>query len=171
MVGTSAKAKGGVATLNISDLPTGQKERRRLITKIKIRAKDSSLIAYQRSTDSGEDEICELPFFGQIHPDFQDALNTLLGLVVQSVGLDEEAWEKGYVSGVSLKHEGLTSIGLTITAQRTLDEGMVAVVNTPYLKPEYVYGELNLIQALLKEAELCLDGKRAQMNLFDGQDP
>ncbi|MBI4784510.1 MAG: hypothetical protein HY785_24810 [Oscillatoriophycideae cyanobacterium NC_groundwater_1537_Pr4_S-0.65um_50_18] len=156
-------------TVDPSENPQNEaKGRRRQIAKIKIRSKDSSLISYQRATDSGEDETCELHFFGEIHPDFQKALDVLLGLVVESVGLDEVAWEKGRVTGVSFKHESLEAIGLTITAQRTLEEdGLGVVVNTPYLKPEYVSGDLHLIKLLLKEAELCMDGKRAQLNLFN----
>lgn len=138
----------------------------RIITKIKIRSKDASMIGYARANANGEDENCELHFFGAIHPDFQDALDAFLGIVIDAVGLDEAAWQEGRITGVSLKHDSPTLVGLTITAQRTIEgEGMVAVVNTPYLNPDHLSGEQNRIQTLLREAEACMDGKRAQMKL------
>ncbi|MBL1177608.1 hypothetical protein [Pantanalinema sp. GBBB05] len=138
------------------------------ITKIKISAKDASLLKYDRASKNHEVEHCEMPFFSQIHPDFQDALNYFRGIAIEVVGLDEEAWDKAIVSGVSIKHSS-EGIGLTITMQRKLEyDGLAIVVNTPYLSAEFLTREKRQIDRLIDEAIACLDGKRAQMDLFGG---
>lgn len=135
------------------------------ITKIKISLNDSSLLRYDRVTKNKETEHCELQFFGAIHPDFQDALDYFRRIAIDAIGLDESAWNTARVSGISLKHDD--GIGLTITMQRKLeDAGLVVVVNTPFLNPDFLMGENNHINKLTKEAIACLNGKRAQMDLF-----
>ncbi|MBL1176931.1 hypothetical protein [Pantanalinema sp. GBBB05] len=135
------------------------------ITKIKISPNDASLLRYDRVTKNKETEHCELQFFGAIHPDFQEALDYFRRIAIDAIGLDESAWNTARVSGVSLKHDD--GIGLTITMQRKLeDAGLVVVVNTPFLNPDFLMGENNRINKLTKEAIACLNGKRAQLDLF-----
>ena len=169
-------ATGESSTLNSKDLRNAvsqakkvveeqpESTRDRIITKIKLTSEQNT-IQYTRSTDNHEPENCSVQFYGSIHPDFETVLNSLIGIAIDVIGLDDELWKDGFVSGVSIKHDG-EMMGCTITAQRRAEEGKAIIVNTPYLKPEDMTREQVLLESLCREALACTDGKRAQGNLF-----
>lgn len=174
MVSTSRPKKSKPASTETATVELNESDRSDSIRiiKIKISEKEASLIKYERSTKSGEVEAVEHPFYGAIHPDFEDALNALMSLVVESVGLIDALWLDNplvRVSGVSIKHDGM-DMGVTVTAQRKLEDGAV-VINTPYMAPDNLdFAEQRWLQDICKEAIACINGKRAQMNLFSNEE-
>ena len=104
-------------------------------------------------------------------PEFLDALNALLPIVIETCVLDQKAWERAaledeaYVSGVTLKHDPI-GLGAIITAQFKAEAGYVVVINTPLLKPEWLGpSEQSLLRQVEIEALNYIKGERAQMTL------
>lgn len=107
-----------------------------------------------------------------------DALNALLPLAIRACHLDECVWESAaeqdnaFISGVSLKYPDDGAVGINITAQFKDQEadGRTAVINTPYIGPDWIdSADELLIDRLCGEAEGYIKGDRnlKQLSLLE----
>lgn len=135
-----------------------------LIYKIKI-TKNGVSIMYDDPAFSGEPDGVSREGKGEARPSFYKAMNALRDDVINICMLDPNGWDEAEITGVTLKHlDG--DIGVVITAQNKNEELASPInINTPYLiADQKLKAKLERVQA---EAQDYLNGKRAQVSLFD----
>jgi hypothetical protein len=143
------------------------KEFTETITKVKWKGKPGEFselsIGYTTEVEKGGAVVhCELPGYEAPHPDFFIALDKFIGIVIASVHLDAERWEGGWVSGITIKTEGVV-----ITAQLDTGEGR-AIVNTPFIKNEEI--DFGALLEITNQCQQYIHGLRAQTSLFDQEE-
>ena len=115
-------------------------------------------------------------------PEFVAAMRALVPHVLEVLELDQAGWEDTLtVSGLSINEEDDGRRGLVCTCRRALDiANAPLIVNTPHIREfrddEQLKGflpdaMLAAMEAVEREAELYLAGKRAQGSLFDALVP
>ena len=150
-----------------------------IIQKVKINSKQGAELHYLRPLANGETEKCVLDEPVSAAPDeLIEVLMDLLPTVVNFVGLDDDWNETGAISDRLIRVSGVTlksteeGLGATITAQRKFlgDDGTyVAVVNTPYLKPEMLSSfEHGLLKRIVQEARAYIHSRPVQLSVLDG---
>ncbi|HEY9610485.1 hypothetical protein [Allocoleopsis sp.] len=135
-----------------------------LIHKIKV-TKNGVSIIYDDPAFSGEPDGVAREGKGEARPSFYKAMNALRDNVINICLLDPNGWDAAEITGVTLKHlDG--DIGVVITAQNKNEELASPInINTPYLiADQELKAKLERVQA---EARDYLNGKRAQVSLFD----
>ena len=109
------------------------------------------------------------------HPDFADALAALRSYVSEICGFCPCWHDAMQVTSVALSGEG-GALSASITVHKIVPgSGGFLIVTTPKLPeraPSAAEAALpegcgDAIRTLVREAELCMDGKRAQGDLFD----
>ncbi|MBG1268324.1 hypothetical protein [Nostoc sp. WHI] len=140
------------------------------ISKIKVKDNDIEII-YDLPPQSKSNERKTVKFYCDEEPrtSFFDAINGLLVDAIEATGLDDKIWSSGIVTGVTLKHSD-SGTGITITVQNTVND-LCVVMNTPHLSSSLVSDELQKrIDKLIIESVAYIQGKRAQMSLFDASE-
>lgn len=149
----------------IAKVAKESKLNQRLITKIRIGT--ITTIEYDRPTDT-ELEHCIVKIEDAIHPDFEIKLNQLIVRAIDAIGLDEAVWKEAKVTGVDIKRAGDIS-GCKIHLKNQLEDFEISL-STPFLAVELGWSDQIQLDQLCQEAEDCLDGKRAQGDLFFGRE-
>lgn len=136
-----------------------------LIHKVKITKVGISLV-YDDPAFSGEPDGVAREGKGEARPSFYKAMDALLDDVINACLLDPNGWDGADITGVTLKHLDGGDMGCVITAQNKHEElAAPIIINTPYLiASKSLKAKLELVQ---EEARDYLEGKRAQVSLFD----
>ncbi|HLP91540.1 MAG TPA: hypothetical protein VK184_23515 [Nostocaceae cyanobacterium] len=142
-----------------------------LITKIKLKRQPWEVfISYTIPHPNSKTGLQDIDLSCKEEPrsQFPNKLDTLLPIVINAIGLDADAWEKGEVIGLSLKHCD-DGIGVTITAKCQIGN-LFACPTTPYISPDAMGNFENLdkqIMEVIQEAILYINGERMPLPLFD----
>lgn len=146
----------------------------RKITKIKAKRGDVEAIsiAYVLINENTEDGdiSCSLTSKNEALTSFYAALDTLMGTLIESIGLNPDIWEdEGVIIGLSVKHEE-DGFGITITGKCEI-EGRYSCPTTPYIMiNDSSSDEYGFIKNVMDEAIKYLDGERKtpkQLSMFD----
>ena len=146
----------------------------RQITKIKVKRSESGediLINYNVFDERAKDGFftSSFPCKEEARNQFYTALDEMLGMFMDALGLDAEAWEEGQIIGMSVKHTD-EGYGVTITGKCEI-EGRYACPTTPYMTiDDDSSDEYRLVEKAMREAIAYLDGARRQTSLFDNPD-
>jgi hypothetical protein len=139
----------------------------RRITKVKARRIDDAeeiTINYEVAHDKAKDGWFSSTFTSkeEARNEFYEALDTLLPVLIQTVGLNDQWEEYGQVIGVSVKHSE-SGIGITVTGKCEID-GAYPCPTSPYvIVKEQTEREVLKLQELALD---YLDGARRQQSLF-----
>jgi hypothetical protein len=133
------------------------------INKIKFASSGEITINYDVVETGATKKSVTLTSSDEPLPSFIEALSSLLDDVIIFCGLDSDAWEEGFVSGVTLKDTD-NGIGLVITAQCKIE--LPVCINTPYIKPDYIEEKLqSKLDRLIEGATKFINGERATKQL------
>lgn len=112
-------------------------------------------------------------------PEFDTALQAFLPFLLQIIGAPKEWKDNTEITGISLNKEEDRRRGIVITAKRKCPFGAAPIaINTPHLReslddtqetgPNFLLpGMADAIDAICEEAQVYLDGDRAQGELFE----
>lgn len=140
----------------------------RVINKIKLDKYYTPTIEFEQILDSGRTQDIKDNGNSAAHPDLTNAMDGLIPLICEVCHLNDD-WVSADVSviGISFKHKD-NGIGINVTMLGRFEEEGCVTMNTPYISPDNLPDSFALIvERIIKECELYLDGKEAQGSLFD----
>ena len=140
-----------------------------MLEKIKASGSDQFL-EYVRPLPSGKEEECKL----SIKPapaDLEIAMLGLLPFCIDIIGLDENRWSTGKVTGITFKYPEPLQIGFTATLQNEEmgddNNKIVISVTTPYIPSDaYARDVREVLKQIQQEAIAIIESQPEQTNLF-----
>lgn len=149
--------------------------------KIKITSEEKINIVYEKTNNSGKMDEYSMTCSDKARPEFYDVMQALATEVIDMCELPNDYIDRILVRSVSFSYGGDKEVmGATITAQMVLNKSNCNLnLNTPHKASDsYSDGDadekqllsadcIDALKALCAEAELYIDGDRAQMKLFD----
>lgn len=148
--------------------------------KIKITSDKKISIIYEQQSKNGFYDEYSMTCSEEARPEFYKAMNGLAVFVIDMCELPKEYLERITIRGVSFSYGGDKEVmGATISAGMRLDNSYSGLnLNTPH-KASDSYSDndpdpmqvlddkcVEALDRLCEEAELYVDGDRAQMQLF-----
>ena len=148
--------------------------------KIKITSEKKIMMLFEKQSKSKAWDEYSLTCSEEARPEFYAAMQSLNKHVIEMCELPDDYIERITVRGVSFSYAGMDDVmGATISAGMRLDDSYTQLnLNTPHKASDSYSGQdpdpmqvlddkcVEALDRLCEEAELYIDGDRAQMQLF-----
>lgn len=151
------------------------------LKKVKITKENKIMMIYEKQSQTGSYDEYQFSCSEKARPEFYDAMKNLAPHVIEMCELPDDYLPRIDVKGVSFSYGGDKEVmGATISAAMKLNDSYCDLnLNTPH-KASDSYSEgpademqllsddcIHALNLLCKEAQLYIDGDRAQGKLFE----